>query len=161
MTVTFGVQPFRRPAKKGEMAADWVRWPGESRSRKPRHRRESKTMTKLFLLTLIAAALLPQMALANEAGGGTGQGPDVTVVDHHNGTVILANDIVSIVIDTTKARLDRVKLPRQAPARGSEHDHDSDGCEEAHRVFDARLFSTGIELLRSACAGLRNCLCRQ
>jgi rhamnogalacturonan endolyase len=56
----------------------------------------------------MAAALLPRMALANVAGGGTGQGTDVSVVDHHDGTVTLANGIVSIVIDTAKARLDRV-----------------------------------------------------
>src|SRR5207237_3820598 len=47
-------------------------------------------------------------AAANVPGGGTGQGPDVTVVDHRDGTVTLANGIVSVVIDTAKARLDRV-----------------------------------------------------
>jgi rhamnogalacturonan endolyase len=65
-------------------------------------------MIKLHLLLAFAALLLPQMTLANVAGGGTGQGTDVTVVDHHDGTVTLANGIVSIVIDTAKARLDRV-----------------------------------------------------
>src|SRR4051812_43466161 len=66
-------------------------------------------MTKLLLLfTLVSIALLPLPASANVPGGGTGQGPDVSVVDHHDGTVIVANGIVSIVIDTKKARLDRV-----------------------------------------------------
>ncbi|HET6251029.1 MAG TPA: polysaccharide lyase family protein [Tepidisphaeraceae bacterium] len=64
-----------------------------------------------LLLTFTAVALLARLASANIPGGGGGQGgqgPDVTVVDHHDGTVTLANGIVSIVIDTKKARLDRV-----------------------------------------------------
>ena len=65
-------------------------------------------MIKLYWLLVLAAAFLSQMASANVAGGGTGQGPGETVVDHHDGTVTLANGIVSILIDTTKARLDRV-----------------------------------------------------
>lgn len=65
-------------------------------------------MIKLHWLLAIAAALLPQMASANVAGGGTGQGPDVTIVDRRDGTVTLANGTVSILIDTAKARLDRV-----------------------------------------------------
>jgi rhamnogalacturonan endolyase len=66
-------------------------------------------MTQLLLLfTCVAVALLPRPVLANVAGAGTGRGPNVTVVDHHNGTVTLANGIVLILIDTKKARLDRV-----------------------------------------------------
>lgn len=66
-------------------------------------------MTKLFLLFAAAAVgMLSRPASANAAGGGAGQGPDVTVVDHHDGTVTLANGIVSILLDTKKARLDRV-----------------------------------------------------
>ena len=65
-------------------------------------------MTKLLSPLLILFVFLPSPASANVAGGGTGQGPEVTVVDHHDGTVTLANGIVSIDIDTKKARLDRV-----------------------------------------------------
>jgi rhamnogalacturonan endolyase len=65
-------------------------------------------MNKFLLLLALAIVSLPQVASANAAGGGTGQGAEVTLVDHHDGTVTLANGIVSIVIDTTKARLDRV-----------------------------------------------------
>src|SRR4051812_9313266 len=71
-------------------------------------------MTKLNLLFAVTAiALLPRLASANVAGGGTGRGPDVTVVDHHDGTVTLANGIASIVIETKKARLDRVTYTQQ------------------------------------------------
>src|SRR4051812_17621671 len=63
---------------------------------------------KLLLVTAALVVFLPRAALANVAGGGTGKGPDVTVVDHHNGTVTLANGIVSILIDAKKARLDQV-----------------------------------------------------
>jgi rhamnogalacturonan endolyase len=65
-------------------------------------------MTKLLSLLALVIVSVPQLASANVAGGGTGQGPDVTVVDHHDGTVTLANGIVSIVIDTKKARLDAI-----------------------------------------------------
>src|SRR5436305_74082 len=62
----------------------------------------------LFLLTVTAVAFLARSASANVAGGGRGQGPEVTVTDHHDGTVTLANGIATILIDTKKARLDRV-----------------------------------------------------
>src|SRR5947199_10194697 len=65
-------------------------------------------MKKVFLVLIVySLTLLSQLTSANIAGG-TGQGPDVTVVDHHDGTLTLANGIVSILIDTKKARLDRV-----------------------------------------------------
>lgn len=69
-------------------------------------------MRKSRVLVAMLVALLPRLASANVAGGG-GDGADVTVIDHHDGTVTLANGIVSIVIDTTKARLDRVTYTHQ------------------------------------------------
>src|SRR5947209_2428341 len=74
------------------------------------------------LLLMVAVALWPPLALANVAGGGTGQGADVTVVDHHDGTVTLANGIVSLLIDTKKARFDRVTYTHhnQGSARTSD-----------------------------------------
>ncbi len=65
-------------------------------------------MKKMLILLGMTFAMAARPTLANVAGGGKGQGPDVTVVDHHDGSVTLANGIVSILIDTTKARLDRV-----------------------------------------------------
>ena len=65
-------------------------------------------MEKILILLAITLAMMPRTTWANIPGGTTGQGSDVTAVDHHDGTVTLANGIVSIVIDTKKARLDRV-----------------------------------------------------
>ena len=73
--------------------------------------------TILRLLLAMAVVLLPRIASANVAGGGTGQGPDVTVVDHHDGTVTLANGIVAVLIDSAKARLDRVTYTRKDSGR--------------------------------------------
>ena len=61
-----------------------------------------------LILLAMTVAIAPRAMLANVAGGGTGQGADVIVVDHHDGTVTIANGIVEIVIDTSRARLDRV-----------------------------------------------------
>ena len=47
-------------------------------------------------------------AKANLPGGGTGAGPDVTVTDNGNGTVTMANGIVSIVIVKKTSRLNEV-----------------------------------------------------
>jgi rhamnogalacturonan endolyase len=44
----------------------------------------------------------------NRPGGGTGEGPDVTVTDNGDGTVTMANGIVSIVIVKKTSRLDAV-----------------------------------------------------
>jgi rhamnogalacturonan endolyase len=65
-------------------------------------------MKKVLVLLVVTLAMVAPPASANVAGGGTGQGPDVTVTDHHDGTVTLANGIVSILIDTKRARLDRI-----------------------------------------------------
>src|SRR5450755_1944255 len=73
-------------------------------------------MKNVLILLAMAIAIVPRPTSANIAGGGTGQGPDVTVTDHHDGTVTLANGIVSILIDTKKARLDRIT-----------HTHHNDG----------------------------------
>ena len=45
---------------------------------------------------------------ANFPGGGTGTGPNVTLVDNGNSTVTMANGIVSILIDKTSANVDQV-----------------------------------------------------
>src|SRR5437016_5432604 len=67
-----------------------------------------KKMKTVLILLATTLAMAPRPLSANAAGGGNGEGADVTVVDHHDGTVTLGNGIVSIVIDTSKARLDRV-----------------------------------------------------
>lgn len=63
----------------------------------------------LLLISLsIAVSLSPTTASANTPGGGTGQGPDVTVQDNQDGTVTMANGIVSIVIVKATSRLNEV-----------------------------------------------------
>ncbi len=52
------------------------------------------------------------MACANEPGGTSGTGADVTVTDYGDGTVTVENGIVSIVIDTSAAKLDSVRYRR-------------------------------------------------
>src|SRR3954451_22807987 len=59
-------------------------------------------------LVLTAVASGPNAAGANRPGGGTGEGPDVTVTDNGDGTVTMANGIVSIVIVKKTSRLDAV-----------------------------------------------------
>ena len=60
------------------------------------------------LSVLLALSLVPATAGANLPGGGTGVGPDVTVADNGNGTVTMANGIVSIVIVKKTSRLNEV-----------------------------------------------------
>ncbi len=64
----------------------------------------------LGFLNLLAIALsfAPQMACANIPGGGTGAGPNVTVIDNGDGTVALANGLVSILIVKNSGRLNAV-----------------------------------------------------
>jgi rhamnogalacturonan endolyase len=52
--------------------------------------------------------LLCVPALANIPGGGTGTGPDVTLVDNGDGTVTMSNGIVSIHINKTSAVIDQI-----------------------------------------------------
>ena len=57
-------------------------------------------------LSLIVLAALP--AFANIPGGGTGTGSDVTLVDNGNGTVTMANGIVSILIAKANANITQI-----------------------------------------------------
>jgi len=52
--------------------------------------------------------MLCASAMANVAGGGTGTGPNVTLVDNGDGTVTMANGIVSIHINKTSAVIDQI-----------------------------------------------------
>ena len=62
-----------------------------------------------FLTLLLTAGINgPNAAGANRPGGGTGEGPDVTVTDNGDGTVTMANGIVSIVIVKKTSRLNEV-----------------------------------------------------
>ena len=56
------------------------------------------SIKRLTLLLSLSIALLfsPTLASANVPGGGTGKGPDVTVTDNGDGTVTMANGVVSI-----------------------------------------------------------------
>jgi autotransporter-associated beta strand protein len=61
-----------------------------------------RSISFLFFFSL----LLP--AFANVPGGGTGTGPNVTLVDNGNGTVTMANGIVSIVITKADATIHQI-----------------------------------------------------
>ena len=58
----------------------------------------------LFTLLLFAGGTL----LANVPGGGTGTGPNVSLVDNGDGTVTMANGIVSIVITKADATIHQI-----------------------------------------------------
>jgi len=45
---------------------------------------------------------------ANVPGGGTGSGPNVTLADNGDGTVTMANGIISILIDKTGANVNQI-----------------------------------------------------
>ena len=98
-------------------------------------------MTKLLCLLALAIVSAPQLASANVAGGGTGQGPDVTVVDHHDGTVTLANGIVSIVIDTKKARLDRVTYTHKNSGQRTHQRRAAAGRERTRPILLRRVLA--------------------
>ncbi len=57
------------------------------------------------LAGMVAVALSTSVAFANIPGGGNGTGPAVTVVNNGDGTVTMANGLVSIVITTSSATL--------------------------------------------------------
>ncbi|HEV2318650.1 MAG TPA: hypothetical protein VGV18_02805, partial [Verrucomicrobiae bacterium] len=67
-------------------------------------------MTKLAckLATAFAILAIGGPALANIPGGGNGSGPDVTLVNNGNGTVTMANGIVSIVCTTAGATINQI-----------------------------------------------------
>lgn len=72
-------------------------------------RRGRKSRVLLLPLVLaLALSLRPQIAFANIPGGGTGAGPNVTATDNGDGTVTMANGLVSIVIVKRTGRLDAV-----------------------------------------------------
>ncbi len=69
----------------------------------------SRSVLSGYLTLWLSAAISgPNAAGANLPGGGTGAGPDVTVTDNGNGTVTMANGIVSIVIVKKTSRLNEV-----------------------------------------------------
>jgi hypothetical protein len=60
-------------------------------------------------LVILGLSFRPQIASGEHIpGGGTGAGPNVTVTDNGDGTVTLANGLVSIIIVKTTARLNEV-----------------------------------------------------
>ena len=69
----------------------------------------SRSALAVVLMLLLAAGIDgPSAAGANRPGGGTGEGPDVAVTDNGDGTVTMANGIVSIVIVKKTSRLNEV-----------------------------------------------------
>ena len=73
-----------------------------------RLRNGRKNRSSLLALLVIALSLTPHRAFANIPGGGTGSGPNVTVTDKGDGTVTMANGLVSIVIVKRTGRLNAV-----------------------------------------------------
>ncbi len=65
---------------------------------------------KAGLSFLLSLAGFLCSAFANMAGGGTGKGPDVTLMDNGDGSVTMSNGIAAIVIVTKTARLNSVTL---------------------------------------------------
>jgi len=63
---------------------------------------------KPLLLAFLLALTARQSVLANLPGGGTGTGPAVTLLNNGNGTVTMANGIVSIVITTGNATIQKI-----------------------------------------------------
>ncbi|HEV2455692.1 MAG TPA: polysaccharide lyase family protein [Verrucomicrobiae bacterium] len=62
-----------------------------------------------YSLVVSLACLNPAIpASANIPGGGTGSGPDVTLVNNGNGTVTMANGIVSILCSTSSASINQI-----------------------------------------------------
>jgi len=65
-------------------------------------------MKRLLMTVLLLALLTAAPAMANLPGGGTGTGPDVTIVNNNNGTVTMANGIVSILITISGATINQI-----------------------------------------------------
>jgi len=79
------------------------------------NRTTSRSAVSSILTLLLAAGVCgPSAAGANLPGGGTGPGPDVTVTDNGDGTVTMANGIVSIVIAKKTSRLTTSRIPATA-----------------------------------------------
>jgi rhamnogalacturonan endolyase len=74
-----------------------------------KEQQEHKAAGKVVFLWICAALMLfwPAMATANVPGGGTGTGPDVTVVNNGS-TVTLANGIVSIICTNSQATIGQI-----------------------------------------------------
>ncbi len=65
-------------------------------------------MSRFIVLLSLALLLQGTAVFANVPGGGTGTGPNVTLVDNGNGTVTMANGIVSIVITKADATIHQI-----------------------------------------------------
>lgn len=67
-------------------------------------------LIKPGLRTVLLLLVFPvgNLVLANIPGGGTGTGPDVTVTDNGDGTVTMANGIVSIVVTKSGASIHQI-----------------------------------------------------
>ena len=102
------------PHRRSSGLHSWIR--GWHKGRPP--------LLLLLVLTLLVLALSfsPRIASANIPGGGTGSGPNVTVTDNGDGTVTMANGLVSIVIVKTTGRLNAVSYTHHngATAQASE-----------------------------------------
>jgi len=65
-------------------------------------------LLRLKMLGILGCLVAAVPVFANVPGGGTGTGPNVTLVDNGDGTVTMANGIVSIHINKTSAVVDQI-----------------------------------------------------
>src|SRR4051794_31389911 len=65
-------------------------------------------MLRLPILLSLSLLFVTSNAFGNLPGGGTGTGPNVTLVDNGNGTVTMANGIISIVITKSDASIHQI-----------------------------------------------------
>src|SRR6185437_2996461 len=100
--------------------------------------------TLLLGIALLAACFFcPSPALANLPGGGTGTGPDVTLTDNGDGTVTMANGIVSIVITKSDATIHQVNYTYNNSGTPTTYQVLSGGNNGGQLYWEFGGFSTG------------------
>ena len=108
----------------------------------------------LFALGLLLAG---NPFFANVPGGGTGAGPNVTVVDNGNGTVTMGNGIVSIVITKADATIHQINYTYNNTGSPTTYQMLSGGNNGGMFYWEFGGFSSGAATfsVRGEHAGLR------
>ncbi len=87
----------------------------------------NKTLFAELILLVFALTFGPAEAYANSAGGGRGSGRAVRATDNDDGTVTMANGLVSIVIVKKTGRLNAVS-----------YTHKNDGQAQTSQILQGR-----------------------
>ena len=76
----------------------------------------------MHLLSCAAAVLFSRLATtsANQPGGGTGKGPDVTVRDNGDGTATMANGICGFADNLSVSPAEMCKTPAACSIAGND-----------------------------------------